>query len=169
MPADNAALQNKVLKLLSYYNLVGGIAGLVIVASHISELSQSGLKIGSGIYAALAFMLSILSFVTYQQRQDPTLIGVMAILQLPVFRYGGVKYALSNGVLAVFGLDASSSIGLTLNALIEVKFSFAIDNQEEWFFGVNVVAALILWYVLLRYKWTESTEVTNPNKEQAQA
>ncbi|RSK49823.1 hypothetical protein [Hymenobacter rigui] len=116
----------------------------------------------SAIYAALAFVLSILSFITYQKLQDPTLMGVMAILQLPFIRYGGLKYVLSNGVLAVFGLDASSNIGLTLDALYEVKFSFAVANQEEWFFGVNVVPAIMLWYLMVRYKPIDSAEITKP-------
>lgn len=162
MPVDSFIPQNRVLKLLSYYNLVGGIAGLFILASHLSELDQSALQISGGIYAALAFVLSILSFITYQKLQDPTLMGVMAILQLPVIRYGGLKYVLSNGVLAVFGLDASSNIGLTLDALYEVKFSFAVANQEEWFFGVNVVPAIMLWYLMVRYKPTDSAEITKP-------
>ncbi|RSK39466.1 hypothetical protein [Hymenobacter perfusus] len=165
MSADNAVLQNKGLQLLSYYNLIGGIAGLFILAFHLPELSESALKVGGGLYAALSFGLSILSFVTYQKRQDPTLMGVMAILQLPVIRYGGLKYVLSNGVLAIFGLDASSNIGLTLDAIFEVKFSFAIANQEEWFFGVNVVPAIILWYLLMRYKPTDSAAITKPRKE----
>jgi len=165
MSASKATLQNKVLTWLSYYNLVGGIAGLVILATYLPELSESALKIGGGLYAALAFGLSILSCVTYQERQDPTLIGVVAILQLPIIRYEGLKYTLSNGVLAVFGLDASSNIGLTLDALYEVKFSFAIANQEEWFFGVNVVPAIMLWYLLMRYKPTESAEITQPKAE----
>jgi hypothetical protein len=169
MPANNITLQNKVLTLLSYYNLIGGVAGLVILAAYVPELSESALKVGGGLYAALAFGLSILSFVTYRKRQDPTLIGVVAILQLPVIRYEGLKYTLSNGILVVFGLDASSNIGLTLDALYEVKFSFAVANQEEWFFGVNVVPAIILWYLMMRYKPTDTAEITQSKAEQIRA
>ncbi|MCA8830208.1 hypothetical protein [Hymenobacter pini] len=162
MPANNITTQNNALTLLSYYNLVGGIAGLVILATSLSYLSQSALKIGSGLYTVLFFVLSIFSFISYRKRQDPTLMGVVAVLQLPIIRYEGLKYVLSNGVLAIFGLDAFSNIGLTLDALYEVKFSFAIANQEEWFFGVNVVPAIILLYLMMFYKPTYSAEITKP-------
>ncbi|KUG07367.1 hypothetical protein [Solirubrum puertoriconensis] len=123
LPIDTA-LHNKFLKSLSYYNLIGGIVGLIILASNLPELGQSSLKIGGGIYATIFFMLSIASFGIYQKRQDPTLMGVVAIMQLPAIEYEGLKYVLSNGMLAIFGLASQGKVSLTLDALYEVKFKF---------------------------------------------
>jgi len=156
IPKSGVPTSPRFLLALAYYNLVGGLVGLFVLADDFAGTqAPTAFKLGGGLYGIFAFLLSIGSFWQYRQRQDPTLIGLFAVLQLPLVRYAGLKYMINNGVLITLGLDASARLELKLDHLYHVLFSLSVTNQEDWFFGLNVVSLITLFYLLVLYKKSE--------------
>jgi len=160
---------HKFLWFLSHYNLVGGIVGLLTILLHLSTktLSLKAFNISFLCYAIGAFLLSIGSYFTYQKRADPTLLGVYAILQLPLLRYEGFKYILSNGLLAYVGVEAPAIVKLELEALFSAGLTVSIVNREPAFWGLNIVSLVTLFYLFARYQYPGNEPTAEPKPEGA--
>ncbi|GGF28145.1 hypothetical protein [Hymenobacter cavernae] len=153
IPKPRIPAATRFLLGLAYYNLVGGLVGLFLLVDDLARApAPTTFQLGSGLYGACTFLLSIGSCFRYQKRHDPTLIGIYALLQLPVVRYAGLKYMLNNGLWITLSLDASSRVELKLDHLYYVLFRVATTNQEDWLFGLNVVSVITLFYLFVLYK-----------------
>jgi hypothetical protein len=158
----------KLLTFLSYYNLVGGVIGLFTILAHLGTRTSSLTPLQLSIfgYGLGAFLLSAGSYVAYHKRADPTLLGVYAILQLPLLRYGGFKYLLNNGLFAYVGIEAPALVKLKLEALYFAGLTVSIVNKEPAFLGLNVVSLVTLFYLLVRYHYPGDEHMAESKPEE---
>ncbi|QNP54522.1 hypothetical protein [Hymenobacter qilianensis] len=105
----------------------------------------------SCLYFVGAYGVGMYSYVAYHRRQDPTWIGIYALLQLPVLTYEGLQYALNNGVWFLVGLKAPANLTLQFD-LYTIKFNFSLESSEPTVIGVNMISCLTLYYLFVRYK-----------------
>jgi hypothetical protein len=154
MPLAKRFLPRTFLGAMALYNALGGCLGVLLaIVTTLVALQQNELEWTtlSCLYFVAAYGVSIYSYIAYEKRQDPTWIGLYALLQLPVLTYEGLQYALNNGIWFLVGLKAPAKLTLQFD-LYTIKLNFSLQSQEPTVMGVNMISCLTLYYLFVHYK-----------------
>lgn len=136
------------LKLLAYYEIIGGLIGLAILIYLI--LITSSIQLPLIVFLAIGTPLFALSIISGQQllkenpRRGLNLSTATQYLQIISFAIHGYSFMFVSGFMLSAGIDMTDSLKMSGSfSLSELRINYNLHN-ELLFFKLNIVAVIIL-------------------------
>lgn len=159
---DVALLDSKKMRFFSYFQIVSGVAGLILFAFlfDLSFAISSGRQLAVNLIVFGIYSVQLVSgaqlFV--KRKQGYYTSAMSQFLQLPYIDIVGIKYYFTSIVASVFGLN--SNFEVLLYPSIGLKSLLTFGNSEAGSeVGINLVALLLLIFILSEFKRARSKHI----------
>ena len=138
----------KSIKLLAYYEIIGGILGLIVLTYFVSVTSP--ILLPQVLIITIGGILFILSIISGQQlleknpKRGLMLSTVTQLLQLVSFAVSGYSFLFVSGLMLSVGIELTNSFEITSSfSLSELDINY--NHQHDLiFFKINIVAVFLL-------------------------
>lgn len=156
----------KSVKLLAYYEIIGGVLGLLVLSYFIFVTSsiQLPLLIALSI-GAVFFLFSIFSGYQLLYGNLTTALNLSLItqmLQLISFAVSGYALLLVSGLMISVGLDLTNDFEVS-SAFSLSQYDFSFNHEKELvIFRINLVALFSIYHIIkMKNKLRETTLETS--------
>lgn len=156
-------------RIISIYEMIGGVLGLGItiflIFSTLPKLLSQEVPIFNKVFLIAIILFAIggysLSFIAglflWKKQSKGILLSIITqIIQIPKFAIAGFSYFFVSGLELFVTID-NSSLGFTTYLGSHFDISF-YPEDKAFLIGVNVIAFVVLSYLLKEYKKNKKEE-----------
>lgn len=148
----------KILNIISAYQLLFGLLGLVLIISFTAGKGLSDHLIGIGLFF-ISILSGVLLFIKKSQNVGFIASIINNTLQSVIFIFGNVWYQYQSGLAIGFGYHKfmrNEWVGSRKNLILNIGANYRLmfnDNNTELYIGINLWAIfIVVVLVILFYK-----------------